>query len=177
MAAPYVLARTLQEAHTFAQDELGVGRGYYRVVTSPSSIKGIRGTELYVLPGWEGRHDRFAMAGALKWTRLTKIDVAEWREQQAEEPADEPKLDGLEPAGTQPALDADEATSFFDVPLDDTVCILHGGPAEDCADIKHGEQTQAEEPKRRRRRCKECGVLVDPDELEQHNAEHLPSEV
>jgi hypothetical protein len=36
------------------------------------------------------------------------------------------------------------------------------------------EEDSAEEPKRRRRRCKECGVLVEPDDLETHAAEHLP---
>lgn len=179
MAAPYILARTLGEAHAFAQDELGVGRGYYRVVTSPSSIKGPRGADLYLVPGWRNRHDRFAMISAIRWTRLNKIDVVEWRAEQAEPafvvtavPDDTPvpqhhldmvkkvlgtsEPDGLEPAGEQMHLDGTETPA--------------AEPTE--------EQAPAEEPKpQRRRRCKECGILVDPDEVEQHAAEHLPEEV
>lgn len=180
MTAPYILARTFGEAHAFAQDELGVGRGYYRVVTSPSSIKGPRNADLYLVPGWEKRFDRFAMAGALKWTRLNKIDVAEWRAEQAE-PTVEP--DGLEPKGTTDSLLSPEEIAELEAILEpegweppetlNAEQILRLAAGESGADV-----APAEEPvKRRRRRCTDCGVLVEPDEVEQHAAEHLPTEV
>ena len=153
MAAPYILAHTFGDAHAFARDELDIPRGYYRVVTSPSSIKGPHGAKLYLVPGWRKRFDRFAMQSAIRWTRLTVIDVAE----QAEAPAPEPILDGLMPPGEQTSLV--DATDFVVAPESE-------------------DETPVEEPeKRRRRRCKECGVLVDPDEVDQHAAEHLPEGV
>lgn len=162
MTAPYILARTFGEAHAFAQDELGVGRGHYRVVTSPSSVKGPRGADLYLVPGWEKRFDRFAMAGALKWTRLNKIDVAQWRAEQAE-PVVEP--DGLEPLGEQ--LSLADAGDFFDLPKDVDAPLDEPGGSHDDFDAP------AEEPvKRRRRRCADCGLLVEPDEVESHAADH-----
>ena len=203
MAAPYILARTLRDAHEFAREELGLPRGKYRIVTSPSTLSGRRGTEIYLVPGHENRHDRFAMRGALRYTRLTVIDVAKMRAEALED-----GTDGLNPPGTQssitegadPALVAEfeaflngdaehpheqteesDAHEFviaehlpedIDAPLDES-----GGSHEDF------DEPQAEEPvpaddttKRRRRRCKECGILVEPDEVEQHAAEHLPEE-
>lgn len=156
MAVPYILAQSFEESHRFAREELGLGKGHYYVVTSPAVVKGIHGADLYMVPGWEKRYDRFKMASALRWTRLNKIDVAEMRAQ-AEEPAAEP--DDLEPRGEQTVLV--DATEFFVAP-------------EDTAETP---EESAEEPKRRRRRCKECGVLVEPDEMESHAAEHLPVEV
>lgn len=201
MAAPYILAKTMLDAHTFARETLGLGKGHYRVVTSPSSISGRRGTKLYLVPGYEKRHDRFAMAGALKYTRLEKIDAADLL---AEEPVETP--DDLEPAGVQlvitegadPALLAD-FEAFLDsgspepTPL---VALVTDGEheteeslleavideiAEDIEPAAPAEEEvetpEAEEPKpTRRRRCKECGLLIEPDEVEAHAAEHLPTE-
>lgn len=163
--APYILARNYAEAHTFASDELGVGRGYYRVVTSPSSIKGPRDADLYVLPGWEVRMDRFAMKTAMKFTRLNVIDVEVWRAEQAEVPASEP--DGLSPAGEQITIED----------ADGMLTAMGRRDPEIAALVAEPTAAEAEEPKRRRRRCTECGALVEPDELEQHLSEHLPSEV
>lgn len=193
MTAPYILARTFGEAHAFAQDELGVGRGYYRVVTSPSSVKGPRGADLYLVPGWEKRFDRFAMAGALKWTRLHKIDVAEWRLEQADPrgPLTERALevayrynrllaetDGLEPAGNTGSLLSPEEIAELESHLEpegweppetlNAEQILRLAAGESGADV-----APAEEPvKRRRRRCADCGLLVEPDEVESHAADH-----
>ena len=153
MAAPHILARTLQEAHAFARDELGLGRGYYRVVMSPSTIKAVRGTKVYLVPGWERRYDRFAMKSALRWCHLEIVDVAKQRDE------DEP--DGLQPPGVQTVLEFEIAGA------DEAMALLTSGlekPDDDTASDKA--------PKRRRRRCKECGVLVEPDEVEAHAAAH-----
>lgn len=226
MAAPYILARTLRDAHDFAREELGLSRGQYRVVTSPSTLSGRRGTDLYLVPGYENRHDRFAMRGAIRYTRLNVIDV--------EKQAEEPETDGLTPAGTQPELHegadpalvaefeaflngsaehpheqaeepdahefvaagvAEEETagtpeSAAGDPIepDETplVAIVTDGEhetEESLRDAATEEIAEALEPtpaddstKRRRRRCKECGVLVEPDDVEQHAADHLPTE-
>lgn len=162
MVAPHILARTLKEAHAFAREELGLERGRYRVVTSPSSISSVRGADLYLVPGWQNRHDRFAMKGALRWTRLNKVDVAEM---QAEEPA---ITDDLNPPGEQLTLISDEEAHAF---------IADDGPevAPDVVEQGHSDlSSNDDKPKtrRRRRRCKECGILVEPDEVESHAKDH-----
>jgi hypothetical protein len=77
VAAPYILARNLRDAHTFAREELGLRQGHYRIVNSASTVKSVRGADLYLVPGWANRYDRFAMKGAMRWTRMNVIDVAE----------------------------------------------------------------------------------------------------
>jgi len=165
VAAPYILAKTLKDAHAFATEELGLTRGHYRIVTTPSSISSVRGTDLYLVPGYELRHDRFAMTGALRYTRLNKIEVSEWR-QGASVP------DDLEPAGEQLTifLSDEEATAFLTA-LDAEPKVIAGlGELVNEPSIFESEDGV----KRRRRRCKECGILVEPDDIEQHAAEHLP---
>lgn len=76
MAAPLILARTFKDAHTFAREQLGLSHGYYRVVNSAGTIKAVRGVDLYLVPGWNKRPDRFTMTSAIKWCRLNVIDVA-----------------------------------------------------------------------------------------------------
>lgn len=156
MALPYICARNFGEAHRFAREELGLEKGQYRLVASPSTISGRRGTNLYLVPGWERRSDRFALKSALRWTRLAVIDVAEQRQDAAP--------DDLEPTGEQ--LTAFDADAFLRVGFEDFVI----APVPDVEAAKHPEPQVV----RRRRRCKECGLLIDPDEVDQHAAEHLP---
>lgn len=85
MAAPLILARTFKDAHAFAKDELGLRFGYYRVVNSAGTIKAVRGVDLYLVPGWKKRPDRFTMISAIKWCKNNVIDV----ENAPVEPADE----------------------------------------------------------------------------------------
>lgn len=171
-AAPYVLARTMADAHAFARDELGLPPGHYRIVNSPSTVKGIYGTDLYLVPGWETRFDRFSMKSALRWTRLNKIDVEEWRAR---------RLDGLEPPGEQ--LTILDATDFF--PLDaiaeevveerQVAALERGMPTSLVAQIGSTEG-EPKSRRRRRKRCDDCGLLIEPDEWDEHQSEHLPEE-
>jgi hypothetical protein len=159
VAAPLILAKTMQDAHTFAQGTLGLDKGHYRVVTSPSSISGRRGADLYLVPGYENRHDRFAMKGALKYSRLNIITP-----EQAEAPA--PAVpDGLTPAGEQ--ISIEEVNAFL---------MALGHPDPDIKELVEKQPEQAEEPARRtrRRRCPDCGDLVEPEDIAQHVADHLP---
>lgn len=139
-AAPYILARTLKEAHEFARGELGLAHGRYRIVNHPSTLKSVRGVDLHLVPGYQNRFDRFAMKGALRWTRMTVID-------HADDVLGDAVADDLEPAGVQlTTISNEEAHSF-----------LVEAPVE--------PQEQAEEPsKRRRSRCKDCGSLHFRDE-------------
>jgi hypothetical protein len=133
-AAPYVLARTMAEAHAFAREDLGLLHGQYRIVNTPSTLKSVRNVDLHLVPGWQNRFDRFAMKGAIRWTRMNVIDVAEQRAQEPSVP------DDLEPTGVQLSLVSnEEAQAFF-------------------ADI---EPEPAPEPRanRRRSRCSNCGTL------------------
>lgn len=156
-----ILAKNTQDAHAFAVNELGLNYGHgYRVVTSVASISGLYSGDLYLVPGWTERYDRFAMISHLRYTRLNKIDVAELRRQEALEQSAKSELigtpDNLEPAGEQLALDGmPEDVSPYDEM------------------IAHVSQETSEKPTRRRR-CKECGILVEPDDVDKHAAEHLP---
>lgn len=76
MAAPLILARTFKDAHAFAQNVLGLRFGYYRVVNSAGTIKAVRNVDLYLVPGWDKRPDRFTMKSAIKWSRQNIIDVS-----------------------------------------------------------------------------------------------------
>lgn len=144
--APYILARTMKEAHSFARDVLGLTYGHYRIVNTPATLKSVRGVELHLVPGWQNRFDRFTMKAAMRWTRMEVIEHNE------DEVLEEP--DDLEPAGTQLAL----------------------APEPEPVVEQQPEEPKGPEVKRRRRRCKECGVLVDPDEVESHAQSHLPVE-
>jgi len=135
-AAPYVLARTMAEAHAYARGELGLLHGQYRIVNTPSTLKSVRGVDLHLVPGWQNRFDRFAMKGAIRWTRMHVIDVAEQRAQEPSVP------DDLKPAGSQLSLVSNEEAHAF-------VALLE--PQPDPAPEPAGN--------RRRSRCKECGTL------------------
>lgn len=195
-AAPFILARTLKDAHTFAQDVLGLTKGRYRVVTSASSIPKRRGLDLYLVPGYEKRYDRFSIMGALRYTKMNVIKA----EDVAEAPVIESTeiTDGLVPEGVQDSLLAEFEAFLGEEPTEPAslVELVTDGAheteeslqeavvaeiadaletPEETAEVEQAEEP-ADEPKRRRRRCTECGVLVEPDEVEQHAAEHLPTE-
>lgn len=193
MANPYILAKTMKDAHAFAQESLDLRPGRYRVVTSSSSISGPRGADLYLVPGWEERFDRFAVKGALRYTRLNVIDVATAEVFLVKAP--EPQTDGLIPAGTQ--LTLDDASAFFDdisngnsmiaegspdpfgeqfeiVPdrvdtlqaISDEIAAVEDAPAKD-AQLEPPAETPAPaepEKKRRRTRCKSCNTLHFKDD-------------
>lgn len=151
-AQPYILARTMKAAHTFAREDLGLAHGQYRIVNSPSTVKSVRGADLYLVPGYQNRFDRFAMKGAIRWTRMNVINVDE----QAQEPA---VPDDLVPEGVQLVFDesmiitAEEVSAFFEIQPDPVV-------TEELESI-------SEEPDRtgqRRSRCKTCGTLHYRDE-------------
>lgn len=151
MAAPYVLARTLKEAHDFGREELGLRVGHYRVVSSAGTIKSVRGADLYLVPGWERRFDVFSMRSAIRWTRMNVKDVA------AGEPEPEPQPEA--PNNLVLATTWEDNQTLFEVP--------EGTP--EVASVPAPEP----ETKRRRRRCKECGELVQPDDVERHANDHL----
>lgn len=182
MTAPLILARTFREAHRFAQDELGVELGHYRVVNSSGTIKAVRNTDLYLVPGWRNRPDRFLMQGAIKWCRLNVIDVVKWREAQEQRAAAPvptevvtPVPDGLQPPGTQ--LPLGDATDFF-AEANETVKpsgpLPFAPPIPPAPEAAPEPEEKADEPidpepevapepekkaGRRRRRCKECSQL------------------
>jgi len=83
VAVPLILARSFKDAHAFANDELGLSNGYYRVVNSAGTIKACRNVDIFLVPGWDKRPDRFTMKSALKWCRLNIRDVATERESAA----------------------------------------------------------------------------------------------
>lgn len=179
--APLILARTFSDAHHYAQDELGLGKGQYRVVNSAAGLSGLRGCDLHLVPGYENRFDRFKIAGALRYTRLNVIDVAKERAE---------KVEAIPPLFYGP-ISPEELVEFFDVdPDEEFIAVLEPEgfvPPEflTASDIvalaanpdKPGAEVLATpEPedgvKRRRRRCKECQELIEPDDIETHAASH-----
>lgn len=149
---PFILARTFGEAHAFARETLGLVHGEYRVVSSAGTLKSVRGVDLYLAPGWDRRYDRFQMKGALRWTYM---NVIRWEDLVAEVP--EPP-DGLTPLGVQLEIVAGCGAKVPSSREVEQVSPVEDAPAE---------------PRRRRRRCKQCDALVDPDDVDQHGADHL----
>lgn len=194
MASPLILARTFKDAHAYAQDELGLSIGFYRVVTSAGTIKAVRGVDIHLVPGWDKRPDRFTMKSALKWCRLNIIDVEKVRESQA-------AFDAMTPA---PAADEryplDDHTlevafryngilrtaemdasveGLLDLPTEepqsglteegdrDNEIEVIGRPTAPVPTVigPAAEDLANKAPKRRRRsKCKECGALHFKDE-------------
>jgi len=181
VANPYILAKTMKDAHAFARDFLDLRPGRYRVVTSSSSISGPRGADLYLVPGWDERYDKFAVKGALRYTRLNVIDASELEAKAPEVP------DNLVPPGVQLTI-VDDASAFFDNVTNGSDMIAEGSPVAPEADrvdilqamsdevakveekteqteIPLVEEPPAEAPKKRRRsRCKDCNTLHYKDE-------------
>lgn len=182
MTAPYILARTLKEAHEYARGELGLTVGHYRIVNSSGTLKSVRGADLHLVPGWERRYDRFAMQSALRWTRMNVIDVATEPAEAPEDPrgplTDEvldlayaehsvrsgqgapgiqtSQPDGLEPAGEQLTID--------DISNGD-IMTSEGSPAFPVEEPEVKDPEPAPRPKNRRRsRCKSCGTLHFKDD-------------
>lgn len=184
MAAPYILARTLKEAHAYARGVLGLTVGHYRVVNSAATVKSVRNVDLHLVPGWQNRYDRFAMKSALRWTRMNVIEAPE-ETPLTPPPSDTvPEIpDGLEPHGVQLSIDEmlalgaevvaeveakAEETEEVESQEDEEPSTESTPPAVDPAT----EEADEKKPRRRRRRCKECGELVDPDDVEAHAATH-----
>lgn len=158
-SAPFILAGSLKEAHSFAREELGLGRGGYRVITTSGTLKSIRGADLYLVPGWERRFDRFAIQGALRWTRMNVLDVADLRKEGKREETP----DDLEPPGVQLSILAETPIAWDTTGADPSTPTVVSPEAEELAEKVDN---------RRRRRCKDCGTLVHPDEVEQHAEDH-----
>lgn len=167
VAAPYVLARNLKEAHAFAREQLGLRQGHYRIVNSASTIKSVRGADLYLVPGWANRYDRFAMKGAMRWTRMNVIDVATMAEQSEREDPRGPLTDDLialayaedivRSGGDTTALGFKSESDGLTPPGEQMTIA-------DATDFVVAEpEVKDPEPKpaknRRRSRCKECGNL------------------
>ena len=154
--APYIVARTMQEAHAFAREDLGLDKGTYRVVNSPSTLSAVRGADLYLVPGWESRYDRFAMKGAIRWTRMNVIDVAG----QAEKGVD--FVVTFVPDDTVPPKSHTDLVARV-LPEDENGnrMISEGGPVSVLIEV----EPEPEKPKKRRRsRCSECGDLHFKDD-------------
>lgn len=186
-AAPYILARTLKEAHAFAQ-ERGFTRGRYRIVNSPGTLKSVRNADLFLVPGWEKRYDRFAMKGAIRYTRMNIIDVAtleepaapkicKWANQICEYPNNHGCSGESQSTPEEEQVTSDFFSLFAAPPVEPTP---EPDPVLDAVPDTlepAGEQLAipvepaAEEPKpeekpknRRRSRCKQCGNLHYKDE-------------
>lgn len=189
MANPLILARTFKEAHAFAQDRLGLRIGYYRVVNSAGTLKAVRGVDLYLVPGWRNRPDRFTMASALKWTRLNTIDVEARPDFDAvEEPpaatgddftdlitgADSNTLETIGTINGTPVIEDPSIEGLEGRVVDVMPTIDTPGAGDAMPTVERPEGTpepvemptiEAEKPKARRRtRCKTCDTLHYKDE-------------
>lgn len=187
----YILAKSLKEAHRFAQDVLGLDRGHYRIVNSPSTLSSVRNGDLHLVNGWDNRFDKFAMRGALKWTRLNVI-THEDQDPGGPTLADaddttEPDLDGLNPPGEQLMIpiDPDEASALLDVDTSNgDNMVFEGSPVApeptidtpvdrppvtqvitNLEDIKPNKRV-------RRKRCPECQELFLKEDFDAHVASH-----
>lgn len=166
MPAPYILARTFAEAHAFGRGDLGLDPGCYRVVNSAGTLKSVRGATLYLLPGWRQRFDRFKMQTALRWTRMEVVDLDA-------DPELVPKPVEAVAETSERVVTPDEVEEFFAV-IDAQLAVAE--PFDTATPQHPVPATEKPEAPRRRRRCKECGVLVEPDDVDAHAAEHAEAE-
>ena len=165
-AVPYILARTLKEAHAFAQ-ERGFTRGRYRIVNSPGTLKSVRNADLYLVPGWEKRYDRFAMKGAIRYTRMNIIDVATLEEPAPVEPQVPSTPEGEEVTSDFFSLFAAppvEPTPEPDPVLDAVPDTLEPAGEQLAIPVEPQAEAPAKKPVRRRSRGNQCGNLHSKDE-------------
>lgn len=183
---PYILARTMKDAHAFARGPLGLPHGKYRVVTHASTIKSVRKANLFLVPGYEKRYDRFAINGALRWTRMNPIRYPEgmsvrdlevaYRYNRLRTPQSPDFIvravsDDTEPPKSHTDLVARVKPDGLNPPgeqlaLPSTEELQERVPGFDRNALLQEmsdelEDDEAEEPvvKRRRRRCNDCGTL------------------
>lgn len=210
--APKIVARNYSDAHKFARQTLGLRKGQYRVVTSPASLVGRLG-EVHLVPGWDKRPDRWAIANKLKYTRLTIVKhpiESESAEERVEtsngdnmvsegspvftifsDPeawlkatddslkpvdvfSDEP---GVLPARTPEQIEATEAEA--DRNAAEARAELADEDNDVTGDDSDNDVEEDERPLngRRRRRCKDCGELIHPDDVEDHARDHAADSV
>jgi len=245
MAVPKIVARNFSEAHAFARDYLGLPVGRYRVISSSAALFGQSG-DVYLVPGWDKRPDRFAIQNKIRYSRLNFIDV-ETLEDSAEEQDDDQVSNGdnmiaegspvtifSDPqqylaqtvvdsigkhaddiAATAERLDqvlqdlatpSDDNESDFPEPEaagDDDSDVKEDDSDKDVeihdVDERHTpeeweqamkdqdewqltreplpEENKAPLNGRRRRRCKDCGNLIHPDDVEDHARDHAADSV
>jgi hypothetical protein len=200
--APYILARTFGDAHAYATEKLGLGKGTYRVVNSPATLKAVRGVDLHLVAGHEKRWDRFAMTQAMRWTRMNIIPVVT---EQAEEPVEVDEVEHIfdatnffvnatsgvdwdapgDPLATLEAMKSIMGSDF--PPPVNEVHTITAVPDDTPAPASHlalvarvlpapAEEPVVEEsgpkPTQRRRRCKDCGELIEPADIDAHVKSH-----
>jgi len=232
MAVPKIVARNFSEAHAFARDYLGLPVGRYRVISSSAALFG-RSGDVYLVPGWDKRPDRFAIQNKIRYSRLNFINV-ETLEDSAEEQDDDQVSNGdnmisegspvltVFPGShvtvfqdssnfieqVSEAVSDEQLASFVregfsdviesevaddddsDVKEDDSdkdVDERHTPEEWDQAVKDQDEWQLTREPLpesddrplngRRRRRCKECGNLIHPDDVEDHARDHAADAV
>jgi hypothetical protein len=172
----------MKEAHEFARGPLGLEHGRYRVITSASTIKSVRGADLHLVPGWQNRFDRFAVKGAIRWTRMNIVDHADGvQAAPAEDPRGPLTDEVLELAYAEDSIrSGNGAPGIVSESQDEALDALEAAQERGEAVPSDPEgipvvPEQKTEDKRRRRRCKECGVLIEPDDVESHAATHSKS--
>lgn len=124
--APYVLvlASNAHEGAKYAR-RAKLTRGRYRVVSSASSIKGLRRAEVHILPGFRQRIDRHSILGALRWAQCQVKEVE--MPARAEGPAKD-QGDGM---GEQMTIDealAARREAFSQAMVDNALAALKSSP-------------------------------------------------
>ena len=188
--APKIVARNYTEAHAFARKVLKLSKGSYRVVTSPASLVGVAG-EVYLAPGWNKRSDRYAMQNKLRFTRLTVKDYSNGDVPGEDQDDSSSNGDNMVSEGapvftifSDPEAWLKATTESLQAPAEEDVQeiadAIEADPLpslDEDNDVKEDDSDNDVEPEderplngRRRRRCKYCGELIHPDDVEEHAA-------
>lgn len=191
MARIIILAGRLQEANVYAR-QIGLHPSRYTAPVSARSIEGVAPSEVHVLPGFRQRRDTHAIMAAVKRSmrryqgvKLVEIDergpatermmtVAQRYNDLRETPALDAVAEEAKVAAAADALGRDATQAEVDAALEQVSTIDVGPDAvspngdnpqmSSNGDRMIDEGAPADEPKRRRSRCKVCDTLHFPGE-------------
>lgn len=153
MAAPRVIAKDYRDAVRFARDVLGVSPTRVRVVNSVASLAGF-GYTLHLAPGWERNPAVHAIRNKIKYKRgIEIIDHAAEIKKESTRPVETIQI-------TEVVYD-DAVADAFEPNV--AAVLIPDGAFDTPAPSK---------PRKYRKRCKQCGEMVEPAEVDAHAAAH-----
>lgn len=160
MPAPRIVAKDHRDANRFAQETLGLRPNTFRIVSSAGALAGF-GYTLHLAPGWEKHMHVHTIKNRLRFKRGIEIVDHSKSVETDENPVEMRHCEGC--GEDYNAFEESHVGHEID-PEETDAATGTQEPGEDAEG--------SEKPKQRRRRCKTCGVLVEPSEVDAHAAEH-----
>lgn len=181
MSAPRIIAKDYSGAIRFAREVLELHPNTVRVVSSAGGLAGY-GYTLHLAPGWKKNHAIHSINSRLRFKRgIEVIDhEAEVEKESTREVETAPDIATVEPDDKVVEMHhCDGCGEDYDALSESHVGHEIPEPDTEETDAETGTKEPGEDAEgsekpiqRRRRRCKKCGELVEPDDVEAHAAQH-----